>query len=106
MPAPHLQYQSTNSEGWACLIEWYNEADTATSHTNVGLFGDTIASLAASGREGNLLLPFQFMNDAGARQEVLRSYGETNLAALRKVAGTYDKAGTFQRLQHAGFLLR
>jgi len=46
-----------------------------------------------------------YMNYAGPYQNVVPSYGETNLAKLKKVAKKYDPSAVFQKLQPGGYKL-
>lgn len=57
------------------------------------------------GQERGLHLPFLFMNDASRDQDPLASYGQDNLAKLRRIARKYDPAQVFQKQQNGGFLL-
>ena len=45
------------------------------------------------------------MNDANAKQNVLKSYGDESLARLRAVSQAYDRQQVFQKLQSNGYLL-
>lgn len=63
----------------------------------------TVKALA---EKRGLLLGYLSMSFANASQEVLRSYGATNVKKLQETAAKYDPDGLFQKLQNDGFLLR
>ncbi|KAI1319564.1 FAD-binding domain-containing protein [Xylariaceae sp. FL0255] len=90
------------NQGWACLIEWFEEPEDNLSRQMVLALGD---SIRAESSERSALLDYIFMNDADASQSVIESYGVEDVKMLRSVAARYDPGGVFQKLQNAGFLL-
>lgn len=72
------------------------------SEQHVLSLGDTIRSVA--GQEDNLL-GYIFMNDAGASQRVIESYGTENGRYMKAVATKYDPTGVFQKQRNGGFFL-
>ncbi|KAI0873353.1 FAD-binding domain-containing protein [Hypoxylon argillaceum] len=97
-----LGLSSTVSKGWACLGEWLHESMDSMSEQHVLSLGDTIRSVA--GQEDNLL-GYIFMNDAGASQRVIESYGTENGRYMKAVATKYDPTGVFQKQRNGGFFL-
>lgn len=61
--------------------------------------------LQAEAFKRNLANDFIYMNYASPWQDVVSSYGAANQARLKKIAGEYDPAGVFQRLQPGYFKL-
>jgi hypothetical protein len=57
------------------------------------------------GTQRGTFLPFEYMNDAAADQDPLRSYGVANLQRLTSISEKYDPARVFQILQYDGFLV-
>jgi hypothetical protein len=57
------------------------------------------------GTQRGTFLPFQYMNDAAANQDPLRSYGAAKLQRLTSISEKYDPARVFQILQYDGFLV-
>ncbi|KAG6366579.1 hypothetical protein INS49_000757 [Diaporthe citri] len=57
-------------------------------------------------KDKDLHLDFICPSFAGAKQNVLRGFGQKNLQDLKEVAAKYDPEGVFQKQQSGGFLLR
>ncbi|KAF4838618.1 Bifunctional solanapyrone synthase [Colletotrichum tropicale] len=74
-------------------IAWANAADDAAMYA----FADAwLAKTEAASRELGVFVPYRYMNHAfRSRQDVLGSYGEENLARLRRVQRAVDPAGVF-----------
>ncbi|KAI1337312.1 FAD-binding domain-containing protein [Xylariaceae sp. FL0016] len=88
---------------WSLVAEWQDEADGAAVEQDLNVVHDSISSLAAA---KGLMLDFEFMNHASPSQDVLKSYGPSNLDTLKSVAASYDPGQVFQFLQNNGYLLR
>jgi hypothetical protein len=91
------------SQNWMSgVIEWYDPAADQKAY-------DTINILQKTSKEASVKvdkdLDFIFMNDANYGQNVLRGYGEENLARLKQISKKYDPTQLFQRQQEQGFLL-
>lgn len=54
---------------------------------------------------GKNLHSFQFANDAGYFQDVIKSYGAANVQKLKQVANKYDPQGIFKDIMPGGFKL-
>ncbi|KAL7952723.1 hypothetical protein V8C34DRAFT_298716 [Trichoderma compactum] len=84
------------------MISWVNDAD---NDAMLELGRNITTKLTAAAEEAGTLLPYIFMNTAGGTQKVLQSFGDKNVAFMKKVAKKYDPTGVFQ-LQNDGWLLR
>jgi FAD/FMN-containing dehydrogenase len=84
------------------MIEWVNDED---SEDMLELGRNVTAKLLAAAEESGALLPYLFMNTAGGSQPVLQSFGEENVAFMKRVAKKYDPNEVFQQ-QFDGWLLR
>jgi len=94
---------SAQTQTWfAGVMEWDSDADDVSSQAAVDMLYSEIMSLAHT---KELLLPFQFPNDAGFLQSPLQGTGQDNLLSLKEVSRKYDSSQTFQKLQNDGFLL-
>ncbi|PQE15274.1 fad linked oxidase protein [Rutstroemia sp. NJR-2017a BVV2] len=91
------------AQNWlAGVMSWQSDTDTASSQDNANKLYSQIQSLA---RSQNLLLPFEFQNDAAFTQKPLQGIGQPLLQSLQTVSKKYDPSQTFQNLQNSGFLL-
>ncbi|KAI0140543.1 FAD-binding domain-containing protein [Xylariaceae sp. FL1272] len=88
---------------WSVVVEWADEADDAAAHTTLNGLLDALDTMA---QDKYLLMEFRFMNDANLDQDVLGSYGTTNLDRISAAAHAADPEGLQQTLQNDGFLLR
>ncbi|TGJ86891.1 hypothetical protein E0Z10_g1856 [Xylaria hypoxylon] len=87
--------------------EWFIKWDDAEQDELIYSISDTITTkLNAAAKAAGTFLPYIFMNTAGTNQEVLKSFGDENVAKIKKVAAKYDPSRTFQRLQNEGQLIR
>jgi hypothetical protein len=50
-------------------------------------------------------LPYLFMNDASWEQDVISSYGQSNVGKMKEVQAFYDPESVFQKLVPGGFKL-
>ena len=50
-------------------------------------------------------MPYIYPNDASASQNVLASFGSSNLNYIKAIAKEYDPQGYMQRLQNDGYLI-
>ncbi|KAI5804956.1 hypothetical protein EDC01DRAFT_626861 [Geopyxis carbonaria] len=85
---------------WGIFTDWADPEHDDTLRQLGQDIGRKIDALAqAQGRH----VPYIFMNDAAADQEVLQSYGAANLQKLRTVSRKYDPQRVFQKQQYGGF---
>ncbi|KAF2185210.1 FAD-binding domain-containing protein [Zopfia rhizophila CBS 207.26] len=84
------------------FASWASETNDASAMAAVENLRTDIQDRA---QKSDNLLDLIFMNDAGANQSPLRSYGNEVLETLKEIAKKYDPEGVFQRLQGGGFLL-
>ncbi|KAL4926705.1 FAD-binding oxidoreductase [Aspergillus undulatus] len=82
------------------FLDWDNAADDTVFH-NFGY--DMIDKLKKYTREVGADSDYIYMNYAARDQNVLKGYGEDNLAFLRRVAKEYDPTGVFQAQVPGGF---
>ncbi|KAI4861342.1 FAD binding domain protein [Hypoxylon rubiginosum] len=83
------------------VVEYTNEQDDAavTAFNTAALHALNTASKAA-----NIYYPFQFLNDAGAGEQVFSLYGKgKSLARMKSIRSAYDPDGIFQDLMPGGF---
>jgi hypothetical protein len=66
---------------------------------------DFMNAAKAEAKKRGLYNGYIYMNYAGPYQNVVPSYGETNLAKLKAIATKYDPSAVFQKLQPGGFKL-
>ena len=91
---------------WMCVSpSWSNAADDAAVLDTSRVFLDAVTTLAA---ERGLLYRYIFLNNAGADQQVMASYGPDQMRFMEAVSRRYDPAGVFQKLRTApdGFKLK
>ncbi|KAI0179441.1 hypothetical protein GGR52DRAFT_306858 [Hypoxylon sp. FL1284] len=83
------------------VVQYTNEADDAT----VTAFNTkALQALDNASKAANIYYPFQFLNDAGAGEQVLRMYGKgQSLARMRSIRSAYDPDAVFQDLMPGGF---
>ncbi|KAI5917428.1 putative FAD-binding oxidoreductase [Camillea tinctor] len=82
--------------GW-----WFPEDDDA-SHSAIRSLTDEVEAAA---KDQDVYLPYLFMNDASAGQDVIKHYGMDNWRKLKEVQWKYDPRAVFQRLVPGGFKL-
>ncbi|KAI5458333.1 hypothetical protein BGZ63DRAFT_515057 [Mariannaea sp. PMI_226] len=81
---------------------WQNASDDALVYKTISTVLQRISDAAkAAGSDSSYL----YMNYASQYEDVIRSYGATNKAKLKKIAGFYDPAQVFQQLQPGYFKL-
>jgi hypothetical protein len=81
-------------------IGWNNAADDAKA---IAIATASVAKVEAITKSRGLYDPFVFLNDAGASQKVIQSYGPANFAKMKKVSVKYDPNGMFQKQVPGGF---
>lgn len=81
-------------------IGWNNAADDAKA---VSIATASVAKIEAITKSRGLYDPFVFLNDAGASQKVIHSYGSASFAKMKKVSVKYDPNGMFQKQVPGGF---
>ncbi|KAJ8116801.1 hypothetical protein OPT61_g1844 [Boeremia exigua] len=64
-----------------------------------------MAAAKTEAKNRGLYNEYIYMNYAGPYQNVVPSYGEENLAKLKKIAKKYDPQAVFQKLQPGGYKL-
>ena len=88
--------------GLNVVIQWLDPSNDAGAVSALESF---TARIQDSAKQHDVLLGYEFMNDAGFFQNTLASYGTESLATLKATARAYDVFDVFQRLQNNGFLL-
>lgn len=91
------------SAGWSLVAEWSEPVHDVRAAQGLDVLQQGIVRLA---EKHDRSLDFLFMNDAKFSQNVLGSYGQENVAKLKRTAAKYDPIGFFQTQQNDGFLLR
>lgn len=66
---------------------------------------DFMAAAKTEAKNRGLYSKYIYMNYAGPYQNVVPSYGDENLAKLKKIAKKYDPHAVFQKLQPGGYKL-
>ena len=64
-----------------------------------------LANLISSAKSEDLFLPYIFVNDAGAKQKPLQSFGEKNIKYIDTVAKRYDPKRVMQKLQDQAYFV-
>nr|A0A2P1DP98.1 RecName: Full=FAD-dependent monooxygenase macF; AltName: Full=Macrophorins biosynthesis cluster protein F; Flags: Precursor [Penicillium terrestre]AVK70106.1 MacF [Penicillium terrestre]QBC75442.1 MacF [Penicillium terrestre] len=70
-----------------------------------GSVDSLLANLISSAKSEDLFLPYIFVNDAGAKQKPLQSFGEKNIKYIDTVAKRYDPKRIMQRLQNQAYFV-
>jgi len=91
------------NQQWLGLTTGWDTADDDSVGNKVAM--ELGSQLDAHVMESGGVVSYQFMNDAGADQDVMSSYGAENHQRLRSVAKKYDPTGVFQRLEPGGYKL-
>lgn len=87
--------------------EWFIMwTDTSQDEEIYTIAASITEKVVAAAEDAGVLLPYIFMNTAGNTQNVLGSFGEDNVAFIKKVAAKYDPAEVFQKYQNKGYLIR
>lgn len=84
------------------VFSWDNEKDDAIFHQASKNILDRTIALA---KERGLHHQFIYQNYGGKRQDVFGSYGEKNLARLRRIRDEYDPDQVFRKLSPGYFNL-
>jgi FAD/FMN-containing dehydrogenase len=84
------------------LMAWWHEEDDNKAYTLSKAIMDRVDQAADKVNDS---LDYVFMNDASKDQNVLASYGQDNLALMKKVQLKYDPTKAFQKLVKGGFKL-
>ncbi|KAI1377104.1 putative FAD-binding oxidoreductase [Hypoxylon crocopeplum] len=97
-----LGLQAVN-QTWVVLdVGWWSPEDDKLAHDYTLSMINKIDD--ASKKSGHYV-DYIFMNDAAADQAVIESYGQKNVAKLKKTARKYDPNQVFQKLASGGFKL-
>ena len=84
---------------WLCLTPtWSDAADDAVVLDTGRTFLDAVAALAA---KRGLLYRYLFLNDGAADQQVMASYGPSEMRFMETVSRRYDPTRVFQELRTA-----
>lgn len=94
-----LGLEAVNQTWFSVSAAWWRAEDDARVDRAVRAVHDKIGELVRRRGAG---LEYVFMNDANAKQEVIKGYGRENVGRLWLVAKRYDPAGVFQRLVPGG----
>lgn len=81
---------------------WLHAADDAVIST---AYAQWLAKSVARAKELGFDHPYLYMNYASQFQDPIQSYGNTNVARLKKIAKSYDPDEIFQKLQPGYFKL-
>jgi hypothetical protein len=92
-----LTFSGTTIEG-----VWTASANDATIENILVSIGTEFQTV---GTQLGTFLSFEYMNDAAADQDPLRSYGAAILQRPTSISEKYDPARVFQILQYDGFLV-
>jgi hypothetical protein len=93
---------ATAQTWWSVLAQWTSSADTTVSRNAVlGMNSYIEQAASAAGKS----LPYIFPNTADASQDVMASYGSSNLAQLKAASQKYDPHQVFQTLQYGGWFV-
>lgn len=87
-----------------CLLYMVWDDATKDDILNKAAF-DFMAAAKTEAKKRGLHNRYIYMNYAGPYQNVVPSYGEENLAKLKKIANRYDPRAVFQKLQPGGYKL-
>lgn len=90
--------------GWAFTATWPQDLPGGSAIEQA--HEELIQAVEKIAKEKDLHLDFICPSFAGAKQNVLRGFGQKNLQDLKDVAARYDTEGIFQKQQSGGFLLR
>ena len=92
------------NQTWLVLdVGWEFQSDDKAAHAAGSSLRNRIER--ESKQSGNYV-EYIFMNDASWDQDVLKHYGSSNSARLRRVQEIYDPSAVFQRLVPGGFKLK
>lgn len=101
MPQNSLSTNLTSAV-WQTYLAWKTPSLDDQFHAWGNQYIDELAKFADSVGAGN---PFIYLDYAYKTQDPLASYGEENLAKMKKVAEKYDPEGVFQTMVPGGFKL-
>jgi len=91
------------SQTWFSILAQWSDPSSATAlQTAKSAINQYMVSQAQS---AGVSLSQLFANDAEASQNVMASYGSSNLASLKAVSTKYDPAQVFQKLQAGGWFV-
>lgn len=83
------------------VVEYTNEQDDATV---ISFNTAALQALDTASKAANIYYPFQFLNDAGAGEQVFSLYGKgKSLERMKSIRRAYDPDGVFQDLMPGGF---
>ncbi|KAH9890763.1 FAD-binding domain-containing protein [Xylariomycetidae sp. FL2044] len=88
---------------WAFVAEWEGEQNDSVAQEAID---ELYQGMQRLGHEKGAWLDFVFMNEGKWTQDVLGSYGASNVRKMREASAKYDPDGVFQHLQQDGYLLR
>ena len=63
------------------------------------------STMTAKAQAQGIYLPYQFVNNANAKQAPLKAYGAQSFQTIKQAAAKWDPKGVMQGLQNAGFLV-
>jgi hypothetical protein len=81
-------------------VGWWSSQDDARA---VQVGKDLIEHIETETKSQGIYLPYLFMNDASADQDVIAHYGSKNVRKLKEVQARYDPHRVFQTLVPGGF---
>jgi hypothetical protein len=91
------------NQTWLVIdIGWWNAED---DHVANEATASLVAKIEAAAKSRRKYVDYIFMNDADVTQDVIRHYGNTSVAKLRKIQRRYDPREVFQKLVPGGFKL-
>jgi hypothetical protein len=94
---------SEESQVWIqYLMAWWHEEDDESAYAGSKAIMDRVIQAA---KNADCALDYIFMNDASKDQPVVASYGQENVASLRRVQAKYDPTEAFQSLVGGGYKL-
>ncbi|CAG1980631.1 hypothetical protein FGSG_10611 [Fusarium graminearum PH-1] len=93
-----LGLQAVNQTWLGLSAAWWSKDDDAAAERALAAFSKRIEAAIPK----NMKVPYLFMNDAGPKQEVIKSYGTDNVKRLQQVRAKYDASLVFHQLVPGG----
>ncbi|KAF5027017.1 hypothetical protein F66182_892 [Fusarium sp. NRRL 66182] len=93
-----LGLQAVNQTWLGLSAAWWSKEDDAAAESALTAFAKRIEAAIPE----EMKVPHLFMNDAGPRQEVIKSYGGDNVRRLQEVRDKYDGDLVFHELVPGG----
>ena len=94
-----LGLQAVDQTWFALNAGWFNAKDDAAANAALESLHNKVAAVASG---ADVKIQYIFMNDANYKQQVLASYGITNVQRLKAVQKVYDPTKVFQKLVKGG----